>query len=101
MERCHHGIPGIPNSEDVVIEIVGNLYGQNDAPRAWHATFDKKAVAAGWTRSIFDPCLYTLRCVQSGNLLGVLGVHVDDTAVGGAGNQFEQSLTQLKKQVSI
>ena len=26
------GIPGVP--EDCVIEVVGNLYGQNDAPRA-------------------------------------------------------------------
>ena len=56
------GIPGV--REDCVIEVVGNLYGQNDAPRAWHNTFDREATQAGWTRSILDPCLYTLRLSQ-------------------------------------
>ena len=88
------GIPGVP--EDCVIEVVGNLYGQNDAPRAWHNTFDREATQAGWTRSILDPCLYTLRCPNSNSLLGVLGVHVDDTAVGGEGPLFEKSLEKLK-----
>ena len=90
------GIPGL-SQQDVVIEIVGNLYGQNDAPRAWHTTFDREALNAGWSRSILDPCLYTLRCPHTGDLQGILGVHVDDTAVGGSGTRFEQSVLQLKQ----
>ena len=32
------GIPGVPF--DSVIEVLGNVYGQNDAPVAWYRTFD-------------------------------------------------------------
>ena len=88
------GIPGVPS--DAVIEIIGNLYGQNDAPSAWFRTFDTEVQKLGWRPSCFDPCLYTLRDDSTG-LCGVLGVHVDDCAVGGAGKKFDQSIDQLKK----
>ena len=53
------GIPGLPS--DAVIEVTGNLYGQNDAPSAWHRTFDAEAQRFGWEQSRFDACLYFLR----------------------------------------
>jgi hypothetical protein len=59
---AHHppgGIPGVDS--EAVIEIVGNLYGQNDAPAAWFQTFDRELKALGWTPSAFDACLYHLR----------------------------------------
>lgn len=90
------GIPGVPNREGVVIEIIGNIYGQNDAPRAWHRTFDTEALKLGWTRSILDPCLYTLRCPKTQKLVGIMGIHVDDTAVGGDGHYFEEVLGQMR-----
>eukprot|EP00435_Cladocopium_sp_Y103_P031858 s655_g8.t1 len=88
------GIPGVP--PDAVLEVVGNLYGQNDAPLAWHKTFDSEAIKAGWERSRFDPCLYFLRCNVSNRLCGVMGVHVDDTAVGGAGEKFNKAIEVLR-----
>ena len=88
------GIPGVPS--DAVLEVVGNLYGQNDAPLAWHKTFDSEAIKAGWERSRFDPCLYFLRCNVSNRLCGVMGVHVDDTAVGGAGEKFNKAIEVLR-----
>ena len=88
------GIPGVPS--DAVLEVVGNLYGQNDAPLAWHKTFDSEAIKAGWERSRFDPCLYFLRCNVSNRLCGVMGVHVDDTAVGGAGENFNKAIEVLR-----
>ena len=48
------GIPGLPS--DAVIEVVGNVYGQNDAPAAWHTTFDSEAQKIGWVPSKFDKC---------------------------------------------
>ena len=81
---------GIP-----VIEVLGNVYGQNDAPSAWHKTFDSEACQTGWIRSKLDPCLYTLRD-EKNQLCGIMGVHVDDTAVGGAGKKFEEAITTLK-----
>eukprot|EP00435_Cladocopium_sp_Y103_P043648 s1565_g12.t1 len=76
------GIPGVPS--DAVLEVVGNVYGQNNAPHAWYATFDAEALACGFVRSKFDSCLYYLRDDEN-RLQGILGVHVDDTAVGGEG----------------
>ena len=44
-----------------------------------------------------DPCLYFLRCNQTKRLIGVMGVHVDDTALGGDGPEFEQTLSELRQ----
>ena len=46
------GVPGIPS--DAVAEILGNLYGQNDAPVAGFKTFDYEAQKTGWSPSKFD-----------------------------------------------
>ena len=87
------GIPNVPH--DAVIEVVGNVYGQNDAPASWFRTFDSEAKAAKWIPSKFDPCLYTLRDAD-GSLAGVMGVHVDDVALGGMGPTFQKSIDHLK-----
>ena len=88
------GIPGVPS--DAVIEVLGNVYGQNDAPSAWHKTFHEEAIRIGWVRSKFDPCLYYLRDVDTQKLIGVMGVHVDDTCLGGTGEVFESAVKQLR-----
>ena len=87
------GIPGLPS--DAVIEVIGNVYGQNDAPAAWHTTFDMEAQKIGWVPSKFDKCLYTLR--DQNRLVGIMGVHVDDTALGGEGTVFRQAVQDLRK----
>ena len=87
------GIPGLP--EDAVIEVCGNIYGQNDAPASWFRTFDETLQQIKWKPSCFDPCLYQLRNAKN-ELVGVLGIHVDDCALGGFGTEFETSVKQLK-----
>ena len=86
------GIPGVPS--DAVLEVTGNVYGQNDAPLAWHKTFDDESLKIGWERSKFDSCLYFLR--DGSKLVGVMGVHVDDTALGGSGDKFQQAVKDLR-----
>ena len=87
------GIPGTP--ADAVIEVFGNVYGQNDAPAAWFREFSNFVKDIGWHQSVLDPCLFTLR-ESSGELVGCMGVHVDDTAVGGHGQVFHDSIRRLK-----
>ena len=87
------GVPGIP--QDRVIEVLGNVYGQNDAPVMWYRTFDNTVTGLGWSRSKFDSCLYYLRS-KEGSLVGIMGVHVDDTAIAGQGPLFESTVAQLK-----
>eukprot|EP00435_Cladocopium_sp_Y103_P019702 s2149_g4.t1 len=43
------GIPGVDPT--CVTEVLGNVYGQNDAPAAWFATFDEAARSFGWVPS--------------------------------------------------
>ena len=94
---AHHppgGIPGLdPNA---VIEIVGNLYGQNDAPAAWFREFSSFVQSIGWIQSKLDPCLFQLRD-QHNQLVGIMGVHVDDTALGGQGPLFETAIQKLRQ----
>ena len=92
------GIPNVPT--EAVTEVTGNVYGQNDAPCEWFKTFDTEAKAAGWNPSRFDPCLYTLRSSHDSSLIGILGVHVDDSAVGGMGREFDASIRQKWRQGS-
>eukprot|EP00435_Cladocopium_sp_Y103_P038006 s382_g10.t1 len=86
------GIPGV--DPECLLEILGNVYGQNDAPAAWHKVFDEAVVKAGFERSRFDNCLYWMR--ENGELTGCLGAHVDDTATGGVGQKYEQALAYLR-----
>eukprot|EP00435_Cladocopium_sp_Y103_P054627 s220_g17.t2 len=87
------GIPGL--DPEAVIEVVGNIYGQNDAPSAWFQTFDKEVRSLGWRASAFDACLYYLRDEEN-RLVGLLGVHVDDCLIGGMGPKFDESVKCLK-----
>ena len=86
------GIPGI--DKDCLIEVLGNVYGQNDAPAAWYKVFNDEVVAAGFERSKYDSCLYWMR--EGGRLTGVLGAHVDDTVTGGEGSRYNDAIKRLR-----
>ena len=87
------GIPGV--EPDSVIEIIGNVYGLNDAPFEWWQAFDQEARALGFQRSQFDSCVYFFRCAESNALTGILGAHVDDSITWGEWAAYALSL--LKK----
>ena len=86
-------IPGI--DEDCLIEVLGNVYGQNDAPAAWYKVFNEEVLKAGFERSKFDNCLYWMK--ENGKLVGALGAHVDDTATGGSGSKYTKALEYLRQ----
>ena len=85
------GIPGLPGS--AVIEVLGNIYGQNDAPAAWFNTFTQEG---GWKQSKFVNCLFTLRSSKDNSLIGSMGLHFDDSAIGGHGAEFEAAVAKLR-----
>ena len=51
------GIPGVDPT--AVIEVLGNVYGANDAPWNWYHTFDQAVCEIGFERSQFDECRET------------------------------------------
>ena len=88
------GIPGV--HPDDVIEVIGNVYGSNDAPFNWYQTFDQAAQDIGFQKSQFDSCLYFLRN-PSNEICGIMGAHVDDTIVGGQGPEYDQAVAALRQ----
>ena len=89
------GIPGVDPND--VIEVLGNVYGANDAPLNWYNTFDEAVRSIGFERSQFDNCLYFLRDPKNQNeLCAVLGAHVDDTIIGGSGKAYEDAVKALR-----
>eukprot|EP00435_Cladocopium_sp_Y103_P057373 s281_g19.t1 len=87
------GIPGADSAQ--LVEVLGNVYGQNDAPASWYKVFDDEVHKAGFCRSSFDACLYHLRD-DDGKLCGLLGSHVDDTVTGGFGAKYDKALAYLR-----
>lgn len=87
------GVPGVEPGSSV--QVLGNIYGANDAPHEWYCEFDRVATASGFAKSKFDNCLY-LCFGSNGKLDGVLGAHVDDTITGGFGPNYEAAIDQLK-----
>ena len=81
------GVPGV--EPGWLVQILGNIYGANDAPHEWHCEF---AVASGFIRSKFDNCLY-LFFGADGRLEGA---HVDDTITGGEGKTYTAAIEKLK-----
>ena len=86
------GIPGI--DDGCLIEVLGNVYGQNDAPSAWYRVFNQAVLDAGFERSKYDCCLHYMR--EHGKLTGILQTHVDDTITGGQGSKYEAAIAQLR-----
>ena len=87
------GAPGV--EVDSLVQVLGNVYGANDAPHNWYREFDSVALQAGFTRSKLDSCLYFCHGAN-GSLEGVLGAHVDDTITGGVGSRYDAAIAALK-----
>jgi len=44
--------------EIFVCKLQKSLYGLKQSPRQWYKHFDKFMIGHGYTRSLFDPCMY-------------------------------------------
>lgn len=55
-----------------------NVYGKTTAGRLWYFTFNQLLIETGWTRSIYDICLYYKHGPAG---LIMLGLVVDDTMI--------------------
>ena len=87
------GVPGVAAGS--LVQVLGNIYGANEAPHNWYMEFDSVARQAGFTRSKLDSCFYFCHG-DDGQLQGVLGAHVDNTITGGYGNKYSDVIGTLK-----
>ena len=88
------GVPGVESGS--LVQVIGNIYGANDAPHNWYVEFDTVAKDVGFTKSKFDSCLYYCYGTD-GKLQGVMGAHVDDTLTGGSGDVYDEAVAALRK----
>ena len=87
-------------SPEILYEIIRPLYGLNDSPQQWFLKFSKTAKKIGWQTSKLDHCVFFLWGKQNGRteIVGVMGVHVDDVLIGGRGPVFEKAVETLRKE---
>ena len=81
---------------DEICKLDKSAYGLIDAPFLWFQTLCEELNQLGLQASPFDPCLFTLRHPETGELCGALGVHVDDGIYGG-NEYFHQQIQKLEK----
>ena len=75
-------------------------YGVSDAPRAWFATFSAWIREQGGVPMSQDPCTFKFED-RAGNLVGQLGVHVDDGILSGTPEFMHYMTEQLKTRWQI
>ena len=94
LEPPAEGLPSVePGS---IVEIVVNVYGLNDAPRAWHKVLMRTLTSVGWRATTLVACYLTLR--QGGKVVGQILLHVDDMLITGRGRLFASTLAAHQRQ---
>jgi len=78
-----------------LFEVILPIYGLNDSPQNWFVKWQKTVKEQSWQQSRMDPCVFFLR--DRDELVGILGVHVDDVIIGGRGEKFQTALTVLRE----
>ena len=85
----HGGIPGV--DDNTVIELVRPVYG------LWHQTLRKLLFSCQLKQSELDPCIYYKHCCSTGELQGLIAIHVDDLLMGGRQCFHDEVLNPLKE----
>ena len=76
-----------------------NVYGLNDAARAWYSRLKHVLMKLGMRISQLDPALFFW---WRGNVLsGIMCVHVDDILLGGTSDFFARIVEPMKEQLTV
>eukprot|EP00971_Amphidinium_carterae_P178240 3535643-Amphidinium_carterae.1 len=92
------GIPGVP--EGSLIELLKGCFGLPESPRLWWIRFSSILVSTGWIPLKEIPATFVLR-TPTGELCGMLCLHVDDGIWAGTGSVFASSREQLKSHLVL
>jgi Reverse transcriptase (RNA-dependent DNA polymerase) len=75
------------------------VYGLVSAPKAWYDRLCEVVTKHGFTADLSDEAIFRLRD-GSGNLIGILAVHVDDT-IGGGTDTFYGLMDEVAKDLKL
>ena len=85
---------------DTIARIKKVPYGLSEAPLAWYRRLTSELEFVGFEQVSADRCVYVLRSKKRpGQILGIIGAHVDDLVVAGCAvsesPEFEEALKKL------
>ena len=80
---------------ETVLRLSKTVCGLVNAPKKWWDRLMTSLIKHGFTSCALDPCAFVLQ--KSGNIHGVLGVHVDDVIQGG-NETFDRIMTAVRKE---
>jgi len=80
----------------LVSKLQQSLYELKQSPRQWYKRFDKFMIGFGYTRSIFDLCVYLCKLLSSEYISLLL--YVDDMLIA---SKNRSSIDKLKVQLSL
>ena len=92
------GIPGIPQDEEVLIEVLGEIYGLISGPPGWRRTVLTELKDLGFRNHPLAPCVVLLYSdAKNQPLVGVIVIETDDFLMGGLGSKWDTALGELKR----
>ncbi|KAJ4715159.1 Retrovirus-related Pol polyprotein from transposon TNT 1-94 [Melia azedarach] len=83
----------VPGKEDYVCKLKKSLYGLKQSPRQWYKRFDSYMIEIGYTRSLYDCCVYYSKATN-GSLI-YLVLYVDDMLIAAKNKSNVQKLNDL------
>ena len=97
------GIPGVPDGS--LLELVKGVFGLKESPRLWWLKLQKTVLDCGFTAVRGVPGVFLFKepakGQSTGQVVGMLVVHVDDGCWAGTGPHFERAQTKLRKGLAI
>jgi hypothetical protein len=85
---------------ETIFILLKSAYGLAEAPIAWFRFLRRKLIELGWKSHPLDECVlmrYAENPDKSLQLVGLIGVHVDDLLCCGYGPVFDKAMDQLVK----
>ena len=79
-----------------LFRVLKAVYGLLHAPKVWYDKLASVLLSMGWSRSRLEPCVFKL-FNDEGELIGLIGCHVDDLVCCGMGPEYESMLQQLQE----
>ena len=88
-----------PENPIIPLKVCRAFYGLVHAPRAWFDHLAKTLQRIGYQQLQSDKCLFILTDPATGEVVSILGMHVDDLLVGGRNGHplFEQCFKALNE----
>lgn len=82
--------------DDEILRIVRAIYGLLNAPKKWYEALSQFLVSDGWILHGLDKCLFKRVDPQNNQVVGFLGVHVDDILCAGNGHVYDEAIKRLR-----